>query len=438
MMLISDLKDKLSALFPIEKLSVEEGSQNLGNRAEVTVRPTTEQEIADLISFANSNGKKVIIEGGGTKKGFGGQVEYAGICLSLRDYKGIVEHNPGDMTITLKAGTPYMEIQEYLAGYNQMISLDPFANRQTSIGGVIAANDSGPKRLGYGSARDVVIGMRLVYPDGRIIRAGGKVVKNVAGYDMNKLFIGSMGTLAVVSEITLKLRPLANYQSLVLISFPEGNLEVIKQFVVNVLDSLMEPVTLELLSPTLAAKLTGQREYTVAVHFEDVESSVHYQTSYLKNLQPEGGTISILQQEDAQLFWNAFYELYPGLHAEDMTKSAAVKVGLENMDVLELLEVTEKLDSDQLEILAHGGLGHGIGQVYLYGEYDRILSAIYEIRKHTSAKGGYAVVKHLPFSERLKINIWDVNPSYFFLLKNIKAKVDPNNVLNEKRYVGGI
>lgn len=432
------VKNHLSDIFTEEKILIEDSSHDLGNRAEVTVRPTTEEEIADLISFAHSNGKKVIIEGGGTKKGFGGLVEYADICLSLKNFKGIVEHNPGDMTITLKAGTPYLEVQEYLAGFNQMISLDPFANEQTSIGGIIAANDSGPKRLGYGSARDVVIGMRLVYPDGSLIRAGGKVVKNVAGYDMNKLFIGSMGTLAVISEITLKLRPLANYQSLVLISFPEGNRDVIKQFVVSVLDSLMEPVTLELLSPSLAAKLTGQREYTVAIQFEDVESSVHYQTTYLENLKPEGGTFSILQQEDAHLFWNAFYELYSGMNAENQIKSAALKVGLKNMDVLELLEVTEKLDSDQFHILAHGGLGHGISQVYLYGEYDRILSAIQDIRKLTSAKGGYAIVKHLPFSERLKINIWDENPSYFFLLQNIKAKVDPNNVLNEKRYVGGI
>ncbi|MGG3942919.1 FAD-binding oxidoreductase [Peribacillus psychrosaccharolyticus] len=437
-MMISDFKDKLSAIFPIEKFSVEEGSHDLGNRAEVTVRPTKEQEIADLVSFAHSNGKKVIIEGGGTKKGFGGLVEHADICLSLKDYKGIVEHNPGDMTITLKAGTSYLEVQNYLAGFNQMISLDPFANEHTSIGGVIAANDSGPKRLGYGSARDAVIGMRLVYPDGSLIRAGGKVVKNVAGYDMNKLFIGSMGTLAVISEITLKLRPVANYQSLVLISFPAGNLDVIKQFVVTVLDSLMEPITLELLSPTLAAKLTGRREYTAAIQFEDVESSVHYQTTYLENLKPEGGTFTILQQEDANLFWQAFYDLYPGLNAENKTKSAALKVGLKNMEVLELLEVTERLESGQIHLLAHGGLGHGISQVYLYGESDRILSAIQEIRKLTSAKGGYAIVKHLPFSERLKINIWDESPSYFFLLKQIKAKVDPNNILNEKRYVGGI
>lgn len=437
-MLVVNVKNQLNTIFSKEKILLDDSSHNLGNRAEVTVRPTTEEEIANLISFAHSNGKKVIIEGGGTKKGFGGLVEYADICLSLKNYKGIVEHNPGDMTITLKAGTPFLEVQNYLAGFNQMISLDPFANEQTSIGGIIATNDSGPKRLGYGSARDVVIGMRLVYPDGSLIRAGGKVVKNVAGYDMNKLFIGSMGTLAVISEITLKLRPIANYQSLVLISFPAGNLEMIKQFVVTVLDSLMEPVTLELLSPTLAAKLTGREEYTVAIQFEDVESSVHYQTTYLENLKPEGGTFSILQQEDAHLFWQAFYDLYPGLDTVNKTKSAAVKIGLKNMDVFELLEVTEKLNSSQFHILAHGGLGYGISQVYLYGEFDRILSAIKEIRTLTSAKGGYAIVKHLPFSERLKINIWDDNPSYFFLLKNIKEKVDPNNVLNEKRYVGGI
>ena len=156
--------------------------------------------------------------------------ESADICLSLADYTGIIEHVPGDMTITVKAGTPFKEVQRYLAGFNRMVAMDPYAGDQSTIGGIVAANDSGPKRLGYGSARDSVIGMRLVYPDGKVIRAGGKVVKNVAGYDMNKLFIGSMGTLAVMTEISLKLRPIAKYASTAIIQIPDPAFEAMKQF----------------------------------------------------------------------------------------------------------------------------------------------------------------------------------------------------------------
>ncbi|MDA6161842.1 FAD-binding oxidoreductase, partial [Escherichia coli] len=108
------------------------------------------------------------------------------------------------MTVTVRSGTRFKDLQDYLAKHNQKISLDPFWPENATIGGIIAANESGPKRLGYGSARDAVIGLRTVYPDGKVIRSGGRVVKNVAGYDMNKLFIGSMGTLGVISEITLK------------------------------------------------------------------------------------------------------------------------------------------------------------------------------------------------------------------------------------------
>ena len=191
----------------------------------------------------------------------------ADILLSLTQYSGIVEHIPGDMTLTVKSGTSFKEIQSYLAQYNQKIPLDPFFLENATIGGVIAANDSGPKRLGYGSARDVVIGLRMVYPDGKVIRSGGRVVKNVAGYDMNKLYIGSMGTLGVISEVTFKLRPISKYESITLINFPEGNLEVIRSFAVKVLDSMIEPVSLELLNPTLAEKLTNRKTLYVTVVF---------------------------------------------------------------------------------------------------------------------------------------------------------------------------
>ncbi|WP_409305083.1 FAD-binding oxidoreductase [Peribacillus sp. SCS-155] len=441
-MITANLLSELHAILPLGR--VKEGDllgHPLGNGAQVEVYPETEEEIAAVLKFANDNGKKVNVAGGSTKRGFGGLFDSADLLLSLSNYKGIVEHTVGDMTLTVKAGTPFKELQEYLAQYNQKVSLDPAWPEFSTIGGIIASNESGPKRLGYGSARDTVIGLRMVYPDGQIIRAGGKVVKNVAGYDMNKLFIGSMGTLGVLSEVTVKLRPLPKAESLVLLSFPNENLEDVRSFVTRLLDSVMEPISLELMNPELSEALTGQKVFTLAISFEDVESSVAYQVEYVDNLRPVGSSMTVLRQNEAQAFWSKFYCIAPNGAAagtEDVSR-ASLKVGVVNMDVLKVLKEGQVLnESGKLSVEAHGGLGHGLCQVHLQGEEEDILQGIKQIRGLAESSGGYAIVKHLPFSLRQKLDVWGPKPSHFFLLEGIKTKIDPNRILNNKRFVGGI
>ncbi|RUQ30631.1 FAD-binding oxidoreductase [Peribacillus cavernae] len=422
---------------------IEGESENhlLGNSGQVTIYPKSEEEIANVLKYANNHRKKITVSAGETKRGFGGIIDSADILLSLANYKGIVEHTPGDMTLTVKAGTPFKELQDYLAEHKQKVSLDPAWPEYATIGGIIASNESGPKRLGYGAGRDVVIGLRMVYPDGTIIRSGGKVVKNVAGYDMNKLFIGSMGTLGVVTEVTMKLRPLAKYESLVLLSFPEGNVEEIRSFAIHLLDSVMEPTALELLSPALSQKLIGENLHTLAIGFEDVESSVHYQEEYVKKIQPANSKMKILQQKEAQAFWDKIYSIGPNgaAPAAGSEIEASLKIGVTNLDVLHVINISQQLkDTHNVVVEAHGGIGHGLCQVNLKGASEDIESAIDQLRNSVNQLGGYVIVKHLPLSLRKKINIWGENPSYFFLLEGIKSKIDPNSVLNHKRYVGGI
>jgi glycolate oxidase FAD binding subunit len=441
-MITAELLEDLKSILPEEQIAVEDDKGHLlGNSAMLTVYPNSEEQIANILRYANDNGKKINVVGGGTKRGFGGLMEYADIGLSLAKYKGIVEHVVGDMTLTVKAGTPVKELQEYLAQYNQKIAIDVNWPEYATIGGVISANDSGPKRLGYGSARDAVIGLRNVYPDGTIIRSGGKVVKNVAGYDMNKLFIGSMGTLGVVSDVTLKLRPLPKYESLVLLSFPDGDLQAIRTFAVKLLDSMMEPVSLELLNPTLAEKLTGQQRYTLAISFEDIESSVHYQEEFIKGIQPAGTELKILSTTDALVFWDQFYQIAPNgvIDSANPQIEATIKVGVVNLDVVKVIRDCQLLqDSHHVTVLANGGLGHGLCQVILKGASDDIVSSINLLRSSVEQLGGYAVVKHLPLSLRQKVNVWGEKPSHFFLLEGVKAKIDGNRILNPGRFVGGI
>ncbi|MGZ0085533.1 FAD-binding oxidoreductase [Caldibacillus thermoamylovorans] len=433
--------EELQAFLHPEQIKRNESFHPLGNDGAVTVYPQTEEEIAAVLRYADRHGKKVAIAGRGTKRGFGGQRAQADILLSLERYAGIVEHAAADMTVTVKAGTAFGELQRALAPYRQKVALDPFWPEEATIGGVIAANDSGPKRLGYGSARDSVIGLRVVYPDGTVIRSGGKVVKNVAGYDMNKLFIGAMGTLGVLSEITFKLRPLAKYESVVLLSFPSGDLHDIRSFAVSFLDTMMEPVCFELLNPALAERLTGRPVYTLVIGFEDVESAVHYQEQWVERLRPQTAEMAVFAGAEASAFWRTFYTVAPNgrLAPAENGVEAAVKIGVVNLDVLSVLRESALIaDRCHVRLEAHGGLGHGLCQAYVRGGEKDVLTAIEELR-HTAVRlGGYAVVKHLPFSLRQRIDVWGAKPSYVFLLEGIKRKVDPNKTVNDQRFIGGI
>lgn len=177
-MIVTELVAELKAILPETQVETEKQALHpLGNSGKVAVYPQSEEEVSKILQYANTNGKKITIIGGGTKRGFGGLVECADILLSLANYSGIVEHAAADMVVTVKSGTPFQQLQDYLAEYNQKVALDPAWPQYATVGGVIAANESGPKRLGYGSARDSVIGLRTVYPDGTVIRSGGKVVK---------------------------------------------------------------------------------------------------------------------------------------------------------------------------------------------------------------------------------------------------------------------
>lgn len=436
-MVTAELLTELKAVLSGVKM-VQDGDQ-------ITLFPKTEKEIVQSIAFCQEHKKTILIVGAGTKSSIGPKNE-TDIKLSLSEYSGIVEHTVGDMTVTVKAGTRYEELQNYLAQHNQRVALDPSWPSKATIGGVIAANDSGPKRLGYGTARDSVIGLRTVYPNGKVIRSGGRVVKNVAGYDMNKVFIGSMGTLGVISEITLKLRPLQKCESLMLLAFPNGNLDDVRRFATQLLDSMMEPVTLELFNPAIAEKLADINAYTLAISLEDVESSVRYQEEFIKNLRPTNTELTVYDAAQAAAFWKKVSAAAPISVDQNAVSSeknvetvATMKIGVVNLNVLDVVRESQLLsDSYSVKAEANGGLGTGICQVILRGATEDVSQAITHLREFAVNLGGYGIVKQLPEALHGKVDVWGEKPSYFQLLLGIKTKMDPNRIMNPNRYIGGI
>jgi glycolate oxidase FAD binding subunit len=434
---------ELETLLPAERMALGDVNHPFGNQGAHIVYPETEEEIVSVLKVANGKGLKVIPVGGGTKQGFGGMGEKADLMLSLSRYKGVIEHTVGDMTMAVRAGTTMQEIADHLRQYEQMLPIDASWPEDATIGGVIAANDSGPKRMKYGSARDFVIGLRVVYPDGKVIRTGGKVVKNVAGYDMNKLFVGSMGTLGVISEVRVKLRPLPKYESLVLLHFQGHGTKEIRSFVSGLLNSTLEASSLELLTPGLAKELTRQHGWVLAISFEDREKAVHVQEDWVKNHQPERTEIDILRQQDAKAWWEHFSHIAPNgagrFGISGPKTEIALKIGSKNLDVPDILKACEELKNNYgVTVKGHGGLGHGISRVIVKGDEEALLQYVEAVRRTAENKKGYAIVTHMPYALRQRCSVWGEKPVYFSLLEGIKQTIDPNRMLNPGRFVGGL
>jgi len=171
----------------------------------VIASPTTVAEAAELLRGHDGS---VLIRGAGTKQSWGGRVDDPELVLDTTALRGVLTHNPADLTASVRAGTPLTELQDHLAGDGQWLALDPAsAVRGATVGGLLATAESGPSRLRYGGIRDLVIGATIVLADGTVARTGGHVIKNVAGYDLAKLVHGSLGSLALIAEVVVRLHP---------------------------------------------------------------------------------------------------------------------------------------------------------------------------------------------------------------------------------------
>src|SRR6266852_4292981 len=212
----------------------------------VVAVPGSEQEVASVLAYANREGLKVLVRGGGTQLNTGLPPRDGDILLSTTRLNQVVEYAPHDMTVTVQAGLRLVDLQSHLARARQWLALDPVLSPRATIGGIISTNVSGARRLRYGGVRDQIIGIRVVLSDGTIAKGGGKVVKNVAGYDLPKLFTGALGTLGVIVAATFRLYPLrAASRTVVLTSSTPVPL---CELAVRVIASTLEPTVLDIMN----------------------------------------------------------------------------------------------------------------------------------------------------------------------------------------------
>ena len=257
------------------------------------IRPSNARELAGALLAASSAGRSIALRGSGSKDAMGGPAPDAAVDLRLDRLSGILQYEPHDLTIQAAAGTPWRELTTALAQQGQMLPLDPPCAATATVGGVVAANCSGPRRRYFGSARDMVIGMTIATLDGNLVQTGGMVVKNVAGLDMQKALTGSFGTLAAIASVNFKLAPLPELSRTFVFAFQTSkDCLAARQ---SVLMSRLQPAAVDILNRQ-AAKPAGWDAFLLAVRAGGSEAVL---ARYAREL--DGATV--LEGEKEAAFW---------------------------------------------------------------------------------------------------------------------------------------
>jgi glycolate oxidase FAD binding subunit len=353
----------------------------------------------------------------------------------------LLEHEPGDLTATVQAGITLDALQEALRRQGQWLSLDPPWSDRATVGGILAANSSGPRRHLYGTARDLLLGVTAVSAGGSVVRGGGKVVKNVAGYDLPKLYVGSFGSLGIIAEATVRLRPLPDADRLAVARF--DRLKECGQAVRALMVSDLMPSAVELLDGEAlsALGLGGPAGGALLVGIDGILAQVEWQCRELGRLLGDLGAagLEILDGEARDKAWRAEGEL--GLRAFG-EPAAAMKWGALPTQVADLVEqgaAAAQRNGLRSAFAAHATVG--VVTALLSGGRDdahRVVATLTEWRRMVNASGGHALLERAPLAVKEEVEVWDPPGPAFRIMERIKAKLDPKGILNPGRFIGGI
>lgn len=411
--------------------------------SDVVVLIESEQEVRKVVRWAQRTGVAIIPEGFGIRAGYGNVINKKAITLSLSKYNRVIEHSAGDLILSVQAGMQLTHLRKILREKGQMLPLDPSWPEYSSAGGVVAAALTGPKRLKYGTPRDWVIGLRVVMANGQVIRTGGKVVKNVAGYDMNKLFIGSCGTLGVITECTFKLRPLPPSETTIILESTEP--DDLFRLSRRILDSSLEPSALEMVnSLVLSLFVPDPATYGLIIDFEDEEKAVVKEENVVVKWAKEAGVRirEILRNEQASRIWNSMGKLMPHALDHEHSNSVAIKACTLPTQVVNTVPFIHCLAKDYgIHTMVHGGTGTGITVAVLHATRDQwseMKDFVGIVRRKIEEQLGYLVVQHAPSFFRAEVPVWGREPNGLFLMRKIKQQLDPEGIFNPGRFIGGI
>jgi glycolate oxidase FAD binding subunit len=422
----------------LERYSVE------GKRPNIVVLPRTIEEISEIVRLASVESLTIIPWGGGTKIGLGKEPCSIDVVLSTRRINRVIEHESSDLVAITECGIPLKEFQRILRDKNQFVAIDPpHLDSGATVGGIIATNDSGPRRLRYGTIREFLIGIKVVRSDGSIVKGGAKVVKNVAGYDLPKLYVGSLGTLGIIVEATFRLYPVPEFSQTFMASF--STLEELQQAVNSVLNSSLVPTCLETLNPNLADAISGKLNlnlsmgrYALALRMESVEKAVREQIAKVKDIcEEKGGNGILVDSKTEKDLWQEIREFPWSMTT--VGSRAVCKASVLINDVPRVFRELEELSRNSgLRALASARAGNGVIISSLEGEVPALVEAVSSLRHLAISLDGTLVVQDAPHDLKSQVDVWGELGKPLRLMERLKSLFDPNSIFNPGRFVGGI
>jgi glycolate oxidase FAD binding subunit len=411
-----------------------------GVQPEQVVEPASAEDLAGVLACASRQRVSTVVSGSGTKLGWGRPPRPVDLVISTRRMNRVLVHAHGDLTATIQAGTTIRELNVELARYRQWLPVDTAFDRAT-VGGLIATNDSGSLRHRHGTPRDLLIGIHLATTDGRVVKAGGTVVKNVAGYDLGKLVSGSYGSLAAITSATFKLAPLPGASATVVLAFSDP--EAIGLAATKISASQLEPTAFDVHAPAGSPRSKGASSralpageprpesvarppYRLLIQFASTQAAIDAQVDELRRLVVAdsielmtGSAEAGLWQELSRALWAA-----PGAIVRASWLPANLRL------LLSLLDEMAGEDGRAIELAARAGVGAGL--IRLEGDAIAIVAAIQRLRARADVLG-HVVVLRADSSVKQQIDVWGGPSDHEPLLAAIKRAFDPANILNAGR-----
>lgn len=395
--------------------------------------PCTVDELSEMLKLAARERWRVIPAGAGGWLEMGNRPMEFHLILSTEKLNAVLEYEPADLTATLQAGCTLAAFNELAAASGQFIPLDPFGARNATIGAIVATASSGPLRCAYGTPRDWLIGIRVVDAEGTISSAGGKVVKNVAGYDLCKLYTGSYGTLAVIAEMSFKLRTLpAEEKTLV---FYASEPDPLSALVADLLDSDIQPSSCELLSPSDLSIPIDSSRYALALRFLNEIEAIDWQITGALQLG-EGLQATVMSNEDGKSFWRLYHES----ETADRWKYNLSLSGLPSELNRMISDLTRFLPRAQWRAHAANGVIRVQAEAGWLDEINRLerCRKVADLRKQLESHGGQLVILRATDEVKTQLDVWGDAGSNAALMIALKEKFDPQRQLNPGRFVVGI
>jgi glycolate oxidase FAD binding subunit len=382
------------------------GSEHLRMEGSVlAVAPANSEEIAAVLRLAQENHLAVVCRGGGTKQGWGYAVT-PGLLLDMHRLNALREHTWQDMTCTVEAGCTWSAMQSGLMQHGQHVALDPLWSDRATVGGIIATNDSGALRLRYGGLRDLIIGMTIVLADGTIAQTGGKVVKNVAGYDLHKLMTGAFGTLGVITSVNFRLHSMSQCAQSFSVTSPAA--EPLGKLMLKLLHAQVS---------TVAIQLRGTAGgFDLDIQLASLAEVLHTQAAAVEEMAQSEGLSS---REAGDEVWDARQARLAG---EIVCKGTMLPA-----------EVARFVD----RVRGLGGESVTQGTGIMIASFPAgAAEGLLQLRREMEEASGSLMVLKQP--AETKIDCWGTLPDSFPLMREIKRRFDPEGILNPGRFIGHI